>query len=127
MATNMYASVVPPGGDLSWHAGFVLTCRQSGENPNSVSLNGQFSGWILPRCVGYASCTLLTGMNYLPFDFERHSAAEIGPLEGALEDNLAEVENIFAHPDVQWQNIYVVCTRGACLSVQQWHVSIDAA
>ena len=48
---------------------------------------------------------ILTGMNYLPFDFDKHRANKIGSYEQHLEDHLAEADKVYEQLNIQRQHI----------------------
>jgi tryptophan halogenase len=48
---------------------------------------------------------ILTGMNFLPFDFEQHRETEIGTFERALKEGAGEAEKIFQQLQAQGQHV----------------------
>lgn len=48
---------------------------------------------------------ILTGMNYLPFDFEQHREAKMGSFERHLEANLGEADSFYLRLNKQKQHI----------------------
>ena len=48
---------------------------------------------------------ILTGMNHLPFAFNKHRMAKVGTFESVLGDNLKEADKISMQLDMQRQNV----------------------
>jgi tryptophan halogenase len=48
---------------------------------------------------------ILTGMNYLPYDFQKHRAGMTGAFDKHIQDNLAEADNIVTQLGKQRQSI----------------------
>ncbi|MFC1772575.1 tryptophan halogenase family protein [Pseudomonadota bacterium] len=48
---------------------------------------------------------ILTGMDHLPFKFEQHKQAKVGAYDKALEEGVAEAENVSRKLDMERQNI----------------------